>query len=403
MESFFLAETVKYLYLLFDPDNFIHSQGEDYTVIDHPLGKCTVYTGGYIFNTEAHPIDPAALNCCTGVRESELHEEIQIIDEIRSSAKFTGRKKPKKLSKPKQRRKTAAEKEIKLKDEDQTFVSGEVQYSVSSPPLQYTEPSDSDVNAPPRTYWKNPLLEFSSKALITPKVVQTVNLDLNALLVSAAAKKGSAIYQDDESIVMKLLRKLFEEQEHQKSDDSLVIIKPETQKPEQPEQFISGVTKGLKFSPTSNEEAKDLQKLVESFETNVKSKQNSLDSPIINSKGTVTKQEYKKKENRIVESKKHARPDLDILFGTGSTSQSLSYYFSLKWMRNFPDLIRQLIPNEKFDIQGFYARMNTEFTQDGFSKEFNMSREWMDDHEVLACPNIRLADRFMFFRSSIEE
>ena len=27
MESFFLAETTKYLYLLFDPDNFIHNPG----------------------------------------------------------------------------------------------------------------------------------------------------------------------------------------------------------------------------------------------------------------------------------------------------------------------------------------------------------------------------------------
>eukprot|EP01122_Echinamoeba_exundans_P005148 TRINITY_DN1531_c0_g1_i3.p1 TRINITY_DN1531_c0_g1~~TRINITY_DN1531_c0_g1_i3.p1 ORF type:complete len:653 (-),score=119.87 TRINITY_DN1531_c0_g1_i3:66-2024(-) len=37
MESFFLAETLKYLYLLFDDDNFIN-------------------TGQYVFNTEGHPI-----------------------------------------------------------------------------------------------------------------------------------------------------------------------------------------------------------------------------------------------------------------------------------------------------------------------------------------------------------
>lgn len=37
MESFVLAETVKYLYLLFDPDYPI------------PLEK-------YVFNTEAHPL-----------------------------------------------------------------------------------------------------------------------------------------------------------------------------------------------------------------------------------------------------------------------------------------------------------------------------------------------------------
>ncbi len=28
MESFFLAETIKYLYLIFDKNNFLHSNGE---------------------------------------------------------------------------------------------------------------------------------------------------------------------------------------------------------------------------------------------------------------------------------------------------------------------------------------------------------------------------------------
>ncbi|XP_058810862.1 ER degradation-enhancing alpha-mannosidase-like protein 2 [Phymastichus coffea] len=64
MESFFLAETTKYLYLLFDPDNFIHNAGEHGDVIQTPWGHCIVDAGGYIFNTEAHPIDPGALHCC---------------------------------------------------------------------------------------------------------------------------------------------------------------------------------------------------------------------------------------------------------------------------------------------------------------------------------------------------
>jgi ER degradation enhancer, mannosidase alpha-like 2 len=42
MPSFFLSETCKYLYLLFDEHNFIHDRG-------------------YIFTTEAHPIDPMQL------------------------------------------------------------------------------------------------------------------------------------------------------------------------------------------------------------------------------------------------------------------------------------------------------------------------------------------------------
>lgn len=64
MESFFLAETTKYLYLLFDPDNFLNNDGHTGTVIETPNGECIIDAGGFIFNTEAHPIDPAALRCC---------------------------------------------------------------------------------------------------------------------------------------------------------------------------------------------------------------------------------------------------------------------------------------------------------------------------------------------------
>lgn len=64
MESFFLAETTKYLYLLFDPDNFLNNDGDTGTVIQTPNGECIIDAGGFIFNTEAHPIDPAALRCC---------------------------------------------------------------------------------------------------------------------------------------------------------------------------------------------------------------------------------------------------------------------------------------------------------------------------------------------------
>lgn len=64
MESFFLAETTKYLYLLFDPENFIHNDGRQGTTVKTEWGQCVIDSGGYIFNTEAHPIDPGALHCC---------------------------------------------------------------------------------------------------------------------------------------------------------------------------------------------------------------------------------------------------------------------------------------------------------------------------------------------------
>lgn len=71
MESFFLAETTKYLYLLFDPNNVLHNDGSIGNVVKTILNdgvtkehKCVVGAGGYIFNTEAHPMDPTALRCC---------------------------------------------------------------------------------------------------------------------------------------------------------------------------------------------------------------------------------------------------------------------------------------------------------------------------------------------------
>lgn len=75
MESFFLAETTKYLYLLFDPDNFLNNDGSGGTVIQVLNGECVIDAGGYIFNTEAHPIDPAALRCCHITPYTELLSE----------------------------------------------------------------------------------------------------------------------------------------------------------------------------------------------------------------------------------------------------------------------------------------------------------------------------------------
>eukprot|EP00112_Aurelia_sp_Birch-Aquarium-sp1_P000773 Seg1075.8 transcript_id=Seg1075.8/GoldUCD/mRNA.D3Y31 product="ER degradation-enhancing alpha-mannosidase-like protein 2" protein_id=Seg1075.8/GoldUCD/D3Y31 len=65
MESFFLAETTKYLYLLFDENNFIHrSDGSNHVTRTGVPSQCLIGSLGYIFNTEAHPLDIAAVNCC---------------------------------------------------------------------------------------------------------------------------------------------------------------------------------------------------------------------------------------------------------------------------------------------------------------------------------------------------
>ncbi|KAK0412870.1 hypothetical protein QR680_006458 [Steinernema hermaphroditum] len=72
MESFFLSETTKYLYLLFDPDNFMHNDGSEARIVHTTNGECALDAGGYIFNTEAHPIDPAALYCCGSKRQKDV-------------------------------------------------------------------------------------------------------------------------------------------------------------------------------------------------------------------------------------------------------------------------------------------------------------------------------------------
>nr|XP_039265572.1 ER degradation-enhancing alpha-mannosidase-like protein 2 [Styela clava] len=82
MESFFLAETTKYLYLLFDPDNFLHNTGKQGHVVTMKDGsKCVVEAGGYIFNTEAHPMGPAALHCCHK-RHVDVEEITQFIKDL---------------------------------------------------------------------------------------------------------------------------------------------------------------------------------------------------------------------------------------------------------------------------------------------------------------------------------
>ncbi|KAF0293831.1 ER degradation-enhancing alpha-mannosidase-like protein 2 [Amphibalanus amphitrite] len=91
MESFFLAETTKYLYLLFDPDNFLHNPGSSAVEVDTPRGPCVLHAGGYVFNTEAHPMDPAALACCSSPRLDDILQEITDDPRHRRFKLFGGR------------------------------------------------------------------------------------------------------------------------------------------------------------------------------------------------------------------------------------------------------------------------------------------------------------------------
>ncbi|KAL8614190.1 ER degradation-enhancing alpha-mannosidase-like protein 2 [Nucella lapillus] len=86
MESFFLAETTKYLYLLFDPHNFLHNAGGQGVLVATPSGDCVVEAGGYVYNTEAHPIDLAAVHCCSAQRKEEeqtlhnFHDNLNLLE-----------------------------------------------------------------------------------------------------------------------------------------------------------------------------------------------------------------------------------------------------------------------------------------------------------------------------------
>ncbi len=81
MESYFLAETLKYLYLIFDTSNqftfepskssfnatdFFSIPGTQHLLYNKQLLNegCSVGQSGYIMTTEAHPIDVGALHCC---------------------------------------------------------------------------------------------------------------------------------------------------------------------------------------------------------------------------------------------------------------------------------------------------------------------------------------------------
>ncbi|XP_032230548.1 ER degradation-enhancing alpha-mannosidase-like protein 2 [Nematostella vectensis] len=93
MESFFLAETIKYLYLLFDHDNMIHhSNGSRATPIKTAATaspSCNPGMAGYIFNTEAHPIDVGAIHCCTARAQTFIPDDLKEILQKRRVNKMT--------------------------------------------------------------------------------------------------------------------------------------------------------------------------------------------------------------------------------------------------------------------------------------------------------------------------
>lgn len=69
-----INHSLRYLYLLFDTKNYIHGDQEGISGIPHRVASrsCFLDTGGYIFNTEAHPMDVGALDCCHGPTDQDI-------------------------------------------------------------------------------------------------------------------------------------------------------------------------------------------------------------------------------------------------------------------------------------------------------------------------------------------
>lgn len=66
------------MHLLFDPAHFLHgggTEGDGAWEEGGDGGQCVLGAGGFIFNTEAHPLDPAALYCCS--RHAQDRQELR--------------------------------------------------------------------------------------------------------------------------------------------------------------------------------------------------------------------------------------------------------------------------------------------------------------------------------------
>lgn len=140
MESFFLAETTKYLYLLFDTENFIHNQGQYGSVIETLNGECVIDAGGYIFNTEAHPVDPGALHCChSGANSNSFN-----FNEMDKNKAFYRGEAPNKIVRPKTRKKSAKNTDV---DESTVHINETDNHIIQAESsVEYVKMSDENIS-----------------------------------------------------------------------------------------------------------------------------------------------------------------------------------------------------------------------------------------------------------------
>lgn len=78
MESFFLSETCKYLFLLFSPPAPLRG-----TLSRSASAECVVEVEeAMVFNTEAHMLDPAAIKCCSAQKQKETEDLARFQDGV---------------------------------------------------------------------------------------------------------------------------------------------------------------------------------------------------------------------------------------------------------------------------------------------------------------------------------
>lgn len=447
MESFFLSETVKYLYLLFDPNNFLHNEGDDFETIFNPTrGTCTLYAGGYIYNTEAHPIDPSALHCCSGPTHAELHEEIAVIDEFRTSTRFEGKKTIKQKNREAKKKKKDQEKVSEISKQEST--------PAKIPPTNDSDNTQSDnTSSGPSTLINVSSLDVLKKLEImvneatSPETVSVSNQAaatentcrrINPLLSYKYDNKVrnneiDVMVRDKAAALQHLLKKLFDEQQKVPLDkvlsegfkmDSPFKIVSVTHGPIEEAKPIDTSKPGLTFSGTKTEAEKEfdeLEKIIQSYEKKsgkidsdaekqALSSSSSKNTTFVNQQSIRNKKKEKETESRkqqqpqsrIIQDNTKENPDLDLIFGRTATGQSLSFYFSLKWLRKFPELLGQLLPSDSFDVQNFYNRIIDKTTKENLMQDYNLTENVFNDYNVLKCPSVDLTDRFLFLRSSLD-
>jgi len=336
MESFFLAETTKYLYLLFDPNNFLHNKGNTAEVVKvEGQGRCMLDAGGYIFNTEAHPIDPAALACCSGLSEDEVKEQLagQMIDILNPGkvSKWKGDLVPERLkSLEKKREREAAEKKEK---ERQAREKLELLRQQAAAAALEVKRQDEEKRRLIRERRENGSLENAAR-------VET---------------NSAADFEEEDEDVPEFSEK--QEGDNQEGGSS------EESQPNK--EMVTMVSRG------EVEMVRGEASVVESEEEMVEDKARQGGSP------NIQWDNEEPREGGIV------TPETPVPIEALEKKNNML-------VNAVNNLMEKFLPLEtkKFDLQDFSQRLRN-------SEQWPLEETWYNDYEILSCPAVKFTDRFL--------